>query len=192
VTLLDFFARWRVRIGYLLAVVVLWISRPNPHSILIGAAIGIIGLIIRACAAGYLHKQSILTTTGPYAYTRNPLYFGSSLMAVGAAVAMNSIGSAALLLIYFARVYTFVMRREELELRVHHGPAFDAYAQSVPRFFPRLTPVQQSTVSTLDQSEIPTGGFSFAQYRKNHEHQAALGFLLLLVVLVIVWRLHVA
>ena len=191
-TLLDFFARWRVRIGYLLAVVVLWISRPNPHSILIGAAIGIIGLIIRACAAGYLHKQSILTTTGPYAYTRNPLYFGSSLMAVGAAVAMNSIASAALLLIYFALVYTFVMRREELELRGHHGPAFDAYARSVPVFFPRLTPVKQSTVSTLDQSEIPTGGFSFAQYRKNHEHQAALGFLLLLVVLVIVWRLHVA
>ena len=105
---------------------------------------------------------------------------------------MNSWPSAILLLVYFALVYTFVMRREELELRAHHGPAFDAYAQSVPRFFPRLTPVQQSIVSTLDQSEIPTGGFSFAQYRKNHEHQAALGFLLLLVVLVIVWRLHVA
>jgi len=192
VTLLDFFARWRVRIGYLLAVVVLWLSRPNPHSILIGAAIGIIGLIVRAFAAGYLHKQSILTTTGPYAYTRNPLYFGSSLMAVGAAAAMNSIASAALLLIYFALVYTLVMRREELELRGHHGPAFEAYAQSVPLFFPRLTPVKQSNVSSLDQSEIPTGSFSFAQYRKNHEHQAALGFLLLLAILVIVWRLHVA
>ena len=191
-TLLDFFARWRVRIGYLLAVVVLWLSRPNPHSILIGAAIGIIGLIVRAFAAGYLHKQSILTTTGPYAYTRNPLYFGSSLMAVGAAAAMNSIASAALLLIYFALVYTLVMRREELELRGHHGPAFEAYAQSVPLFFPRLTPVKQSNVSSLDQSEIPTGSFSFAQYRKNHEHQAALGFLLLLAILVIVWRLHVA
>ena len=191
-TLLDFFARWRVRIGYLLAVVVLWLSRPNPHSIFIGAAIGIIGLIVRAFAAGYLHKQSILTTTGPYAYTRNPLYFGSSLMAVGAAAAMNSIASAALLLIYFALVYTFVMRREELELRGHHGPAFEAYAQSVPLFFPRLTPAKQSRVSSLDQSEIPTGSFSFAQYRKNHEHQAALGFLLLLAILVIVWRLHVA
>ena len=191
-TLLDFFARWRVRIGYLLAVVVLWLSRPNPHSILIGAAIGIIGLIIRALAAGYLHKQSILTTTGPYAYTRNPLYFGSSLMAIGAVAAMNSIASAAVVLIYFALVYTFVMRREELELRGHHGPAFEAYAQSVPLFFPRLTPVKQSTVSTIEQSEIPQKGFSFALYRKNHEHQAALGFLLLLVVLVIVWRLHVA
>jgi protein-S-isoprenylcysteine O-methyltransferase Ste14 len=192
VTLLDFFARWRVRIGYLIAVVVLWLSRPNPHSIVIGAVIGIIGLTIRAFAAGYLHKQSVLTTTGPYAYTRNPLYFGSSLMAVGAAVAMNSMASAALLLIYFALVYTFVMRREELELRGHHGSAFEAYAHSVPLFFPRLTPVKQSTVSTIDQSEIPTGGFSFALYRKNHEHQATLGFLLLLVVLVIVWRLHVA
>jgi len=191
-TLLDFLARWRVRIGYLLSVVVLWLSRPNPHSIIIGAGIGVIGLAIRAYAAGYLHKQSVLTTTGPYANTSNPLYFGSSIMAVGAAVAMNSLWSAALLLIYFALVYTFVMRREELELRGHHGAAFDAYAQSVPLFLPRLTPAKQSAVSALNQSEIPTGGFSFAQYRKNHEHQAALGFLLLLVVLAIVWRLHTA
>lgn len=191
-TLLDFFARWRVRIGYPLAVVVLWLSRPDPHSILAGAGIGIIGLIIRAYAAGYLHKQSILATTGPYAYTRNPLYFGSSIMAVGAAVAMNSIASASLLLVYFTLVYTLVMRREELELRGLHGSTFEAYAQSVPLFFPRLSPVKQSTVSTLAQSEIQTRGFSFAQYRKNHEHQALLGFLLLLVVLVIVWRLHVA
>jgi protein-S-isoprenylcysteine O-methyltransferase Ste14 len=191
-TLLDFFARWRVRIGYVLAVVVLWFSRPDPRSILIGACIGVIGLAIRAYAAGHLHKQSVLTTTGPYAYTRNPLYFGSSILALGAAVAMNSIASAALLLIYFAFVYAFVMRREEVELRGHHGTAFDAYAQSVPLFFPRLTPAKQSAVSTLDRSEIPTSRFSFAQYRKNHEQEALLGFLLLLIVLVIVWRLHVA
>jgi len=191
-TLLDFFARWRVRIGYLLAVVVLWLSRPNLRSILVGACIGVIGLAIRAYAAGYLHKQSVLTTAGPYAYTRNPLYFGSSILALGAAVAMNSITSAALLLIYFALVYVFVMRREEVELRGHHGAAFDAYAQSVPLFFPRLTPAKQSAVSTLDGSEVPTGRFSFAQYRRNHEHEALLGFLLLLVVLAVVWRLHVA
>lgn len=135
-TPLDFFARWRVRIGYLLAVVVLWFSRPVPRSILIGACVGMVGLAIRAYAAGFLHKQEVLTTTGPYARTRNPLYFGSSILTIGAAIAMNSWLSAALLLIYFALVYTLVMRREELELRHHHGPAFDTYAQSVPLFFP--------------------------------------------------------
>ena len=183
-TPLDFFARQRVRIGYFLAVVVLYFSRPEPCSILIGACVGLLGLAIRAYAAGYLHKQAVLTTTGPYARTRNPLYFGSSVPALGAAIAMHSWLSATLLLIYFALVYTLVMRREEIELRGHHGPAFDAYAKSVPLFFPRLNSPSPSTDSA--------GRFSWSQYQKNHEHQAALGFLLLLFLLVIIWRLHSA
>jgi protein-S-isoprenylcysteine O-methyltransferase Ste14 len=183
-TPLDFFARWRVRIGYLLAVVVLWFSRPQPRPILIGACVGLLGLAIRAYAAGYLHKQAVLTTTGPYARTRNPLYFGSSILTLGAAIAMNSWLSAALLLFYFALVYTLVMRREEIELRGHHGAEFDAYAKSIPLFFPRLTaPIR---------TPATPGTFSWSQYRKNHEYEAALGFLLLLIALVVIWRLHVA
>jgi protein-S-isoprenylcysteine O-methyltransferase Ste14 len=183
-TAMDFFARWRVRIGYPLALVVLWLSRPIPQSILAGALIGLVGLGIRAYAAGYLHKQEILTTTGPYAYTRNPLYFGSSILTLGAAVGMHSWSSAVLLLLYFALVYSFVMRREENELRGKHGADFDSYAKSVPLFLPRLTPESQSGSTN--------GTFSRQQYNKNHEHQAALGFLLFLIVLVIVWRLHTA
>ena len=83
----DFFARWRVRLGYFLAVIMLLLARPTPQSILIGGLIGLLGLAVRAYAAGYLHKQEILTTTGPYAYTRNPLYFGSSFLALGAVMA---------------------------------------------------------------------------------------------------------
>jgi len=184
VTALDFFARWRVRIGYLLAVVVVWLARPIPQSILIGAAVGLVGLAIRAYAAGYLHKQTVLTITGPYARTRNPLYFGSSILTLGAAIAMHSWPSAALLLIYFALVYSLVMRREELELRRQHGAAFDAYAASVPIFFPRLA----SSGKTAGEASR----FSWAQYKKNHEYQATFGFLLLLLLLVIVWRLHTA
>jgi protein-S-isoprenylcysteine O-methyltransferase Ste14 len=180
---LDFFARQRVRIGYILAVVVLCFSRPMPRPILMGACVGLLGLAIRAYAAGYLHKQAILTTTGPYARTRNPLYFGSSILAIGAAIAMNSWLSAALLLLYFALVYTLVMRREEMELRGHHGAEFDAYANSVPLFFPRLTAPKQ---------QAAPGSFSWSQYRKNHEYQAALGFLFLVLVLIAIWRLHAA
>jgi len=183
-TALDFFARQRVRIGYFLAVVVLYLSRPEPRPIVIGACVGLFGLAVRAYAAGYLHKQSVLTTTGPYARTRNPLYFGSSILALGAAIAMNSWLSAALLLFYFTLVYTLVMRREEIELRGHHGAAFDSYAKSVPLFFPYLT--------TSRQPAATPGSFSWSQYRKNHEYQAALGFLFLLLALVVIWRLHVA
>jgi protein-S-isoprenylcysteine O-methyltransferase Ste14 len=179
---MDFFARWRVRLGYGLAVLVLWLARPTPQSILMGAAIGMVGLGIRAYAAGYLHKQEVLTMTGPYAWTRNPLYFGSSLLTCGAAVAMNSWWSAGLLLVYFTLVYSFVMRREEMELRQQHGAAFDTYAEAVPLFFPR--PATGKGLLTGSRS------FSWRQFRKNHEHQATIGFLLLLAGLAVIWHLR--
>lgn len=182
-TALNFFARWRVRLGYLLALVVIWLARPTPRSIILGAVLGSVGLWIRAYAAGYLHKQEVLTVTGPYARTRNPLYFGSSFLTVGAAVAMNSLWAAALLLTYFALVYSLVMRREELELRQQHPTAYATYAAGVPMFFPRLI---------VKEKAASGAGFSWAQYRKNHEYQAMLGFVLLLIGLVVIWwlRLH--
>ena len=176
------FARWRVRLGYLLAIFVLWFARPTPRSVVYGALVGLLGLWIRAYAAGYLHKQSVLTVTGPYARTRNPLYLGSSVLALGAAVATRSWISALILSSYFAGVYAVVMRREERELYAQHGQSFKAYADAVPLFLPRLTPAKVSGASP--------GSFSFAQYKRNHEYEAAVGFLLLLFVLLVIWRLR--
>jgi protein-S-isoprenylcysteine O-methyltransferase Ste14 len=180
----SFFVRWRVRLGYPLALAVLFFAHPNPRSIFYGALVGIIGISLRAWAAGYLHKQEVLTVTGPYAYTRNPLYLGSAFLTAGAAIAAHSWLSALILIAYFSVVYSVVMRKEENELRPRHRQAFDRYAAAVPQFFPRLTP-----------AELPTEGearFSPAQYKKNHEWQAALGFVLLLVVLIVIWRLRSA
>src|SRR6202158_143474 len=101
--------RGRVRLAYPLAIAVLYFSRPTPRSILLGVLAGVIGLCVRAYAAGYLHKQEVLTVTGPYARTRSPLYLGSALLTIGAAVAMNSWWAAALLLVYFVLVYSLVM-----------------------------------------------------------------------------------
>lgn len=178
----EFFVRWRVRLGYPLAVAVLWFSKPTPRSIFLGALVGIWGLWLRAYAAGYLHKQEILTVTGPYARTRNPLYLGSALMALGAAIAAHSWISAGVLAVYFVVFYSAVMRKEEVELRDRHGSAFDEYARVVPLFIPRLT------AASISSGEV--GSFSFAQYKKNHEYQATTGFLVLFIVLLLIWRLR--
>lgn len=178
----SFFARWRVRLGYPLAAVVLWLARPSPKSILVGALVGAIGLWLRARAAGHLHKQEVLTTTGPYAYTRNPLYLGSFILTIGAAIAAHSWPSALILFSYFALFYSLVMQREERELFQHHGNAFREYARAVPLFLPRLTPAKISSVASSP--------FSFAQYKRNREYRAAIGFLLLLLVFVVIWRLR--
>jgi protein-S-isoprenylcysteine O-methyltransferase Ste14 len=173
-----FFARWRVRLGYPLAALVLWFARPSPKSILAGAIIGAIGLWIRASAAGHLHKQQVLTMTGPYAYTRNPLYFGSFILLIGVAAATRSVASALILLAYFGLFYSVVMRREERELFQHHGQAFQEYARTVPLFFPRI-PAKVFAERAA--------AFSPEQYKKNREYRAFFGFLLLLFVFVVIW-----
>ena len=178
----EFFVRWRVRFGYPLALIVLMFARPTPRSILSGGIVGLIGLFVRALAAGHLHKQEELTVSGPYAYTRNPLYVGSAILALGAVVATDSWISSVLLCCYFALFYSIVMRREERELRLHHGAAFEEYAAAVPLFFLRLTPAKLSAPGA--------GSFSFAQYKKNREYRAAIGFLLLLLLLLAIWRLR--
>jgi protein-S-isoprenylcysteine O-methyltransferase Ste14 len=178
----SFFFRWRVRVGYPLAIVVLWFAQPTQQSIIVGAFVGAVGLWLRAYAAGYLHKQEVLTVTGPYAYTRNPLYLGSAILAAGVALVTRSWISGAILLGYFALFYSFVMRREARELRSRHGAAFDDYVNAVPLFFPRLTAARLG-------SEF-AGNFSFAQYKKNREWQAGVGFSLVLGVLIVIWRLR--
>ena len=180
----GFVVRWRVRLGYPLAAAVLWFARPTLESILSGALVGSIGLGIRAYAAGYLHKQEVLSITGPYAYTRNPLYLGSAILALGVGIAARSWVSLFILCAYFALFYSIVMRREERELRMRHGASFEEYVRAVPLFIPRLTAVKLSGDSAVT--------FSLAQYKKNHEWQAGVGFLLVLAVLLVIWyiRLH--
>jgi protein-S-isoprenylcysteine O-methyltransferase Ste14 len=173
-----FFSRWRVRAGYPLAVIVLLLARPTPGSIAAGAAIGAAGLLIRGWAAGYLHKQQVLTKDGPYAHTRNPLYFGSAILALGTEVATHSWIAALLLCAYFALFYSMVMKREEDELQLHHGSAFAEYAKSVPLFWPRMR---------VGGSDAEQNHFSFEQYKKNREYRAAVGFLLLLTGFVLIW-----
>jgi protein-S-isoprenylcysteine O-methyltransferase Ste14 len=177
-----FFVRWRVRLGYPLAIVVLWFARPTPCSIAIGAIVGLIGLWLRAYAAGYLQKHEILSVGGPYARTRNPLYLGSAILAVGVAMATHSWVSSVLLCVYFTIFYPIVMRREEAELRERYGASFDEYARVVPLFIPR--------VSAANLPESNVAAYSPAQYKKNREYQAAIGFLLLLVLLFLMWRLR--
>jgi hypothetical protein len=178
----KFFVRWRVRLGYPLAIAVLAVSRPTPRSILLGALTGVIGLWVRAYAAGYLHKQEVLTVTGPYAFTRNPLYLGSAFLALGAGIATRSWKSALILIVYFAVFYFIVMRREATELHLRHGASFEEYARAVPLFIPRLTAAKVPGDSA--------GSFSVSQYKRNHEWQAAVGFLFLLLVLLALWYLR--
>ena len=167
-------ARWRAPVGYPLAALCLWLAHPTVQSVVIGSGIALLGLLVRAYAAGHLRKWQALAVTGPYARTRNPLYFGSVLMAVGFAIASRSWLSVAVVVAYFAAFYPMVMRREAAELRERYGEPYEAYARSVPLFWPRLRVNGASSASSLEE-----GQFSLEQYMQNREYQAAIGFVLL-------------
>jgi protein-S-isoprenylcysteine O-methyltransferase Ste14 len=172
--------RWRAPLGYPTAVLCLWLAHPTFISALIGSALAIAGLLIRASAAGHLRKREALAHTGPYAHTRNPLYLGSSLMAAGFAIASRSWLAAGLLALYFGVFYAQVMRREESELRAQYGQAFDDYAAAVPLFWPRL---RAGAAAGRRQ-------FSFGQYMRNREYEAAIGVAIMIAVLLAlaIWR----
>jgi protein-S-isoprenylcysteine O-methyltransferase Ste14 len=122
-------ARWRVSLGFVFAALVVWLATPTPRSLMIGAAIAVIGESIRIWAAGHLEKSKEVTQSGPYRYTRHPLYLGSSLIGIGIAAASSNLLVAAIVIAYLALTLTAAMRSEEAHLREKFGDAYDAYAQ---------------------------------------------------------------
>lgn len=122
-------ARWRVTLGFVFAAIVLWLAQPTLNSLITGGIIALIGESIRLWAAGHLEKSKEVTQSGPYRYTRHPLYLGSSLIGIGMAVVSNSVIVAAIVITYLALTLTAAMRSEEAHLREKFGDAYDAYAE---------------------------------------------------------------
>jgi protein-S-isoprenylcysteine O-methyltransferase Ste14 len=178
--------RIRVPLGFLTAIVFLVeVARRPPHPIAIAWSLALVlpGLALRAAASGTVKKNRELAVTGPYAYTRNPLYLGSTLIAAGFALALLSWPVALLLAVGFAAIYIPVIASEERFLRATF-PEFESYCRSVPRFIPRLTAARiprESSQASVSQpvTDAATGGFSFGLYLKHREYNSALGAALL-------------
>ena len=168
--------RVRVPLGFVFAAVYLWLAKPDWLAIAIGGAAVLAGLAVRAAASGHIRKNAELTTTGPYAYTRNPLYLGSILIAAGFLLAARSIWIAAATVVMFFLIYLPVVRAEENYLQSAF-PGYNAYARGVPRFFPRLTPFGSATENAQS--------FSWELYRRHREYNAALGSALMLGALIL-------
>ncbi|HWH61341.1 MAG TPA: isoprenylcysteine carboxylmethyltransferase family protein [Terriglobales bacterium] len=165
--------RIRVPLGFVFAALFIWLAHPTWRSIILGSGIAVIGLLVRALASGHVRKNEQLTMTGPYAYTRNPLYLGSLILAFGFTVASRNWIIAAIAAAMLVIIYIPVIRAEEEFLRAHFAE-FDDYCRNVPRLFPRLKLAQGSA-----------GSFSAHLYWKHREYNAAVGAAAIIAVLVI-------
>src|ERR1700744_6138241 len=175
--------RIRVPLGFVVAAVFLVFAAPSRQSLEWSLLLVVPGVWLRGYAAGYVKKNAELTVTGPYAYTRNPLYLGSVSIAFGFAVAAGGFTSArwwlvVLLVGMFLAIYIPTILSEETFLRGHF-PEFGAYAERVPRLLPRLTPARFGATA---------GRFSGERYLHHREYNAGMGAAAIYAALVL--RMH--
>jgi protein-S-isoprenylcysteine O-methyltransferase Ste14 len=158
-------ARWRVFLGFVFAAVVLYLATPSAMSLAIGALVAMAGESIRLWAAGHLEKSKEVTQSGPYRYTRHPLYLGSSLIGIGMAIVANNLAVMVIVVAYLALTLTAAMRSEEAHLREKFGDAYDAYAQNRAGYVERA--------------------FSWQRAIYNREHHTIAGLVLGLMLLAV-------
>jgi protein-S-isoprenylcysteine O-methyltransferase Ste14 len=160
--------------GFVLAPLLFIAAKPAPRWLIVGAAVAVVGLMIRAWASGCLKKNMELTTSGPYAHTRNPLYLGTFILGTGIAVSSGAVWFVALFMALYLLIYVPVMSAEAETLRKLFPAEYDRYSLGVPLFLPRLTPYRAAQNKS----------FALSQYVKHREYRAALGLAALYALLV--------
>jgi len=168
----DTVAKLRVLCGFLMVAAFLWLALPTWTSLALGLPISVLGLALRAWAAGHLENNRALAESGPYAHVRNPLYIGTLAVAAGFVIAARRWELGVLFAAVFVLIYLPVVELEEQHLRSLF-PSFADYAKRVPRLWPRPG---------------KSGGkpFQWSVYMRNQEYQALAGFLV--GVAVLIWK----
>jgi protein-S-isoprenylcysteine O-methyltransferase Ste14 len=166
-------SRLRVPAGWLVGVLLVLLSRPSFRSLLLGLPLALAGEALRIWASGHIEKTKRLATGGPYAHSRNPLYVGSLLIALGFSIACASAWVVLAVALYFLAFYPAVMREEASFLARTFPAEYATWAAAVPLFVPRLRP----------------GGpraslFEWARVRKNREWRTAVALPLVVALLV--------
>lgn len=171
--------RWRVPLGFLVAAMFILLARPRAATLAIGGAVAVCGLLVRAWASGHIRKNDALATSGPYAYTRNPLYLGTFILGLGFTVAAAGdlwwlyLVLGGMFAALFLGIYLPVMRVEASTLAQLFGEDYRRYAESVPLLFPRLTPYDGGS----DDRHAARLKFDLSLYLRYREYRAALGLL---------------
>jgi hypothetical protein len=161
-------ARWRVPLGFVFAIIVLWLAAPSGPTLVAGSGVAAIGEALRIWAAGHLNKSTEVTSSGPYRWFAHPLYVGSSIMGAGLAIASGSIVVAMLIAFYLTVTITAAIRSEEAFLRQTFGNQYERY--------------RSGTGGARDRSAA-TRRFSVAQAMANREYRSVAGVVLAVLLL---------
>lgn len=166
--------RMRVPLGFVFAAVFLYFAHPEFTTLMVGGILALGGVLIRAWASGHIRKNQNLAVSGPYAFTRNPLYLGSFILGVGFTIASGVWWLALLFIALFLGIYLPVMRVEMGDLIELFGKDYKEYASRVPLFFPRFSRYKASAEK-----------FDMSLYMRYREYRAAVGMVFALSILAV-------
>lgn len=174
--------------GFVLAPLLFISARPAFASLAAGGFVAIIGLGIRAWASGHLRKNQELTTSGPYAHSRNPLYLGTFLLGTGVAIGGGTLWFIALFAGLYLMIYVPVMVAEADTMRDLFSEEYEHYSKQVPLFVPRFSPYSthdsSSYAAQLKRRSWRRGRpFDTSLYLRHREYRAAVGFMLVYAML---------
>ncbi len=172
----------RVPVGFGYAFLYLCFSQPRIHSLLAGIVLATLGETLRIWASGHIVKGKELAISGPYQWTRNPLYLGSFLIGLGFSLTSTSAWLMLLFLILFCTIYIPVMWEEEKELTQAFCDRYRIYSSQVPLFFPFPGHRKHGTDS-LD-SDTPHS-FQWQRVFLNREHKALTGVLIIMALTIV-------
>lgn len=169
---IEIVIRYRSFVGILCLIGLLYLAEPSPTSVAVGFFFIIAGMFFRAWAAGYIHKDEILATNGPFSLTRNPLYFGNFILGLGIAISGNNLASYAIFFGFYLLFFPFLMALEHKRLKKRFGGEYDRYAKKSHSFFPKIRKIRK-------------GEFNISYYMKNKEYRVLYFSLFVIAVMII-------
>lgn len=133
-----FLVRRRTFLGLVVAFVLVLVAEPAPVLLCAGAGIMAVAHVLRFVCAGYIDKDAELTTAGPFARCRNPLYIGNALVVIAFALMSGRLVALPVMLVLWLLTHAPTVACEEEILHERFGADFDEYAERVPRWLPRM------------------------------------------------------
>lgn len=150
----------RQGLGLVLLLVCAFLTMPaGENRIVAGFVIAALGQAWRIYAAGVIHKNRRLATTGAYSLVRHPLYLGNFLILWGFTLAAGNWALAVVVALFFAFYYPAAIRYEDFKLKDIFGEEWSAWSSNIPAMFPRRLKWQAPEDSewNLRQSMIRNG-----------------------------------
>lgn len=171
---------WRVPLMAALVLTGIYAIPKTSILLYVGMVVTLFGEYFQLWAASQLKKDKVLSSSGPYAHVRNPMYFGRFHVLLGFTFMIQNYILIGIYVLVFAYYVSTRVGREEARLREIFGEDYINYCKEVPRFFPRFKAYSKTSGKTWQWSQIVA----------NHEYLNLVAIIFVYAVIMLKLAMH--